>query len=218
MLDDYSCQHHCCDRPLINNQHCTMRFILTFALLSLQGPKRWYTTAEEECGLYLAVSSTSNLDEVKWGVYAGVDIEKGSLVGEPDLAVQTHNLLGHAHSESKEDQSDDPTVRTVNMFEEYIWVADATGGSRDLSKPGRMVSAIMGAGFLGAYNGKLTNTEWYHGGAFFREALGEMPGIAHPGRGASSHFYNVSLISTEDIIAGSEIFMDYGTNWVCISE
>jgi len=198
-----------------------MKLIVTttlslFTLLSFQGPATTVVAEsnDDDCGLYLAVSSTSDLDAVKWGIFAGVTIPSGSLVGEPDLAIQTHNLLGNAHSDSPEDQSSDPTVRSVELFEEYIWVPDTTGGGRDLKKPGRMVSAIMGAGFLGAYNGKLTNTEWYHGGAFFRDAIGEAErGVGHPGRGASTHFYNVTLVSTEDIVAGSEIFMDYGSNW-----
>jgi len=201
-------------RTMMSKLNFKMRFLSTLLLLTVQGQCKWYVTAQnDECGLYLAVSSTSSLDETTWGIYAGVDIPKGALVGPPDLGINTHNLLGNANDIDQAKNEGSSLAQTVNIFEEYIWVPDATGGSRDLGTPGRLVSAIAGVGFLGAYNPKLTNSEWYHGGAFFRESIGEKPRVTHPGRGAYSQFYNVSLTSTDEITAGSEIFMDYGANW-----
>jgi hypothetical protein len=203
---------------------------------------------DDVCGLYLAVSSASSVDEPKWGVYAGVTIPSRTLIGPPELAIQTHNLIGNARSakgdnvdENSAKQAEKLRIRAVQFFEEFIWVADTTGGKRELDE-GRIVSALAGAGFLGGYNPKLTNADWDHRGAYFKdhvedhfslnggtdatpvavvlgtdghvvEGATQQP-LAHPGRGASSHFYNVTLRSKEEISAGSEIFLDYGESWV----
>ena len=104
----------------------------------------------EECGIYMATSSTSDSDTPKWGLYAGTALTKGSPVGPPDIAIQTHNLMGNAHIKEKDSKRIE--VRTVGLFEEYIWVADATAGKRELDGNGRIVSAIPGAGVLGGFN------------------------------------------------------------------
>jgi hypothetical protein len=202
---------------------------------------------EDACGLYLAVSSASSVDDPKWGVYAGVTIPSNSLVGPPELAIQTHNLIGNARSAKGDDidasaarKAEKLRIRAVQFFEEYIWVPDTTAGKRELDE-GRIVSALAGAGFLGGYDPKLTNADWDHRGAYFKDhvedrfsqdggtnpalvavALGtdgqivegdKQQPLAHPGRGASSHFYNVTLRSKEEIPAGAEI-LDYGESWV----
>lgn len=166
---------------------------------------------EEECGMYVAVSSTSSSDELKWGLYAGVDIEKGAPVGPPDVAIQTFDLMGNNREEDDED--DTMALQIVEFFEQFIWVPDSSAGKWELPK-GRTVTAIPGAGVLGGFNVKLTNADWDHSSAFFRPAMGEQPGVAHPGRGAYSGFFNVGLKSKDSISAGSEIFLDYGENWV----
>lgn len=38
-------------------------------------------------------------------------------------------------------------------------------------------------------------------------------GVSHPGRGASSTYFEVTLSALEDIPAGMEIFINYGENW-----
>uniref|UniRef100_A0A7S1Y805 SET domain-containing protein n=1 Tax=Grammatophora oceanica TaxID=210454 RepID=A0A7S1Y805_9STRA len=59
----------------------------------------------------------------------------------------------------------------------------------------------------------MTNADWNHGAAYHRQSLGEIPGKAHPGRGSSTDFYNVSMYSKSEIRTGGEIFVDYGENW-----
>lgn len=48
--------------------------------------------SEHQCGLYLALSSTSTEEHTIWGIYAGKDYEPGQMIGVPELAVNTHNL------------------------------------------------------------------------------------------------------------------------------
>ncbi len=167
---------------------------------------------DSECGLYLAVSASSDADNPKWGLYAGVPIPAQSPVGHPEIAIHTHNFVGNARTAS---DSSNPDVRAVDFFEDYIWVSDSTGGSLEM-KDGRVVSAIPGAGALGGYNNKLTNSYWDVSGAYLKNMVGEdgNRGVPHVGRGASSHFYNVTLKSSAMIPAGSEIFLHYGDAWV----
>ena len=62
-------------------------------------------------------------------------------------------------------------------------------------------------------NPKLTNADWNHTLAYRRLAWGETAGLSHPGRGASSPYFDVTLSATEKIPAGMEIFINYGDNW-----
>lgn len=167
---------------------------------------------DSECGLYLAVSASSDASNPKWGLYAGVPIPAESPVGPPEIAIITQNLIGNARKASG---SDDAAVQTVEFFEDFIWVSDSTGAAHEM-KDGRVVSVIPGAGALGSYNSKLTNSYWDVSGAYLKDAVGEdgNRGVPHVGRGASSHFYNVTLRSSEEIPAGSEVFLHYGDAWV----
>jgi len=44
--------------------------------------------------------------------------------------------------------------------------------------------------------------------------LGELAGQSHAGRGAQTPFYNVAIKATTEILTGSEIFLNYGANYV----
>ena len=172
---------------------------------------------DDTCGLYLAVSSTSTVDNPKWGLYAGKTYEKNQPLGFGDVAIQTWNLLAHSITSDAGSDGDELTalaMQTIEYLEQFIWVPQSSGGQFELEEEGgRIVTAIPGAGVLGGYNPKLTNADWNHTAAYFREAWNEQPGVTHPGRGAYSPFYNVHLRSTAPIPAGMEIFVSYGENW-----
>ncbi len=59
----------------------------------------------------------------------------------------------------------------------------------------------------------MTNADWNHSLAYHRPAWGEQMGVPHPGRGASSSYFEVTLSALENIPAGMEIFINYGENW-----
>ena len=190
----------------------TMMWYLGLGLLLLTAAR-----AVDECRLYLAVSSTSTTEEPKWGVFAGVDFDENVEIGPPDVAVQIHNLMAHAMNEddNEEDEYEGKSLerKSVEMMERYTWVADSSGAQLELKEGEKINTALPGPALLAAYNGKLTNAAFNHSSAYFRPPLGESPGKTHPGRGASSHFYNVGMRSTVSIPAGHEIFMDYGENF-----
>lgn len=172
--------------------------------------------AEEEkdqCGLYLAVSSTATADRTVWGIYAGKDIGKGETIASPDLAVNTLNLRANNLLDSSEEEDLQALLlKPLEFLEESFWVGDATGGKFELQE-GRIIGAISGPGFLGAYESSMTNAEWFHKQVYQRTRMGEETGVAHPSRGAISPFYDTTCMSTEEIPAGAEIFINYGSSW-----
>lgn len=172
--------------------------------------------AADECSLYMAESSTSTVEAPKWGIYAGVDFEEGVELGPPDIAIQVHNLMANVfdQDDEEEEEEDEKSLerQSAEMIERFTWVPDSSAGAFEMSA-GKINTVIAGTALLAAYNAKTTNANFNISSAYFRPSLGESPGEAHPGRGASSHFFNVGLKSTTKIPAGHEIFMDYGENF-----
>ena len=70
-----------------------MRFLTRASLLAVIASTVVSASADEECGIYLAVSSTSTVEEPKWGLYAGQEISKGGGVGFGEIAIHTFHLL-----------------------------------------------------------------------------------------------------------------------------
>lgn len=165
----------------------------------------------DQCGMYMAISSTSTVEDTKWGIYAGKDYQKNAPLGYPDIAINIFNLQGNAHLVDDGEASETLVAQTVEFFEQFIWVPIPSGGQFELDD-GRAVTAIPGAGVLGGFNPKLTNADWNHSSAFFRPNMGEEREVNHPGRGAYTPFYNVALRSKDEIQVGREIFLDYGDN------
>jgi hypothetical protein len=161
----------------------------------------------EKCGMYIAISSTSTVDATTWGIYAGKNFPNNAPLGYPDIAVNLINLQGNSHVTDESDEHGTLMAHTVEFFEQFIWVPLPSGGQFELEE-GRTVTAIPGAGVLGGFNPKLTNADWNHSSAFFRPAMGEQPGVNHPGRGAYTNFYNVGLRTKDEIQAGREVFLD----------
>lgn len=170
---------------------------------------------DQQCGLYLAVSSTSTIDETKWGLYAGKGYDSGQQIGYPDLAINILNFQSNTGVDMEpedEEEASSLLFRTVDFFEQLIWVPIPAGGKFEMEE-GRVISAIPGAGVLGGYNPKLTNADWNHTAAYLRDSMGEVAEASHPGRGASTSFYHVALWSKSYIPPGREIFLDFGDNW-----
>jgi hypothetical protein len=164
----------------------------------------------------MAVSSTSTVEEPKWGIYTGVDLGENTQIGPPDIAIQLHNFMANSLGEEDDEdaEEDDKTLvrKSAEMMEGYTWVADVSAAAFEM-RDGKVNSLITGTALLAAYSAKQTNANFNHTSAYFRPSLGEKSGESHAGRGASSHFYNVALKTTTKIPAGHEIFMDYGENF-----
>jgi len=131
----------------------------------------------------MAISSTTK-EWTVWGVYAGKDYKRGEIVGMPDIAVNAINLrANNLLDESASEEEQDRLIQTVEFLEESFWVPDSAGGKFEVADGQRVITAISGVGFLGAYDPALTNSDWDHRSAYQRPSIGERMGVSHPGRG-----------------------------------
>lgn len=135
---------------------------LWFATLVL-GSATWTTLAQEavtteqteqtqevpECGLYLAVSSTSTVDEPKWGIFAGSTIPKFGSVGSGEVGIQAFQLHGHIVDINEPEQANARRTDIVDFVEQYIWVPHNSGGQFELSQGKKVVTAVPGIGVVG---------------------------------------------------------------------
>ena len=123
-------------------------------------------------------------------------------------------LMPWTQDDTEEDEPEMKSLerKSVEIMEQFTWVADSSGAKNELEPDEKINTAIPGTALLAAYGPKMANAAFNHTSSYFRPALNEKPGQAHPGRGAYSHFYNVGMRSTTMIPAGFEIFMDYGAN------
>jgi hypothetical protein len=196
-----------------------MRYLLLCPFLLILAVDSAKDSDKEDsvCRLYMAKSSTSTADWPLWGIYAGVDFDEAEQLGEPDVAIQMHNVMAHAmeQDDTEEDEYEMKSLerRSVEIMEQFTWVADSSGAKYELEPDEKINTAIPGTALLAAYGPKMANAAFNHTSSYFRPVLNEKPGQAHAGRGAYSHFYNVAMRTTTMIPAGFEIFMDYGENF-----
>ena len=104
--------------------------------------------ASEECGLYLAISSTSTVDDTNWGLFVGQDIDGlNRPIGNPEIGIVVSNL--RLHNEGIKHAKTD-LIALVDYFEAFFWVPSTVGAKyhSDTTKGERAIAAISGAGVL----------------------------------------------------------------------
>lgn len=158
----------------------------------------------DQCGLYLAESSTNHV----LGSFAGKSYQKNDLIGSSDAVIQAFDLRYHNTNLDQEANI---------MFEDFLgtcWSADSNGGGNEAEE---VISVVGGpcfssAGHVGMINAVIyqpatllrTNTDLFASG--FDETTS-------PGRGAFTLDHNLTLIAVDKITAGSEIFLDFGAEY-----
>lgn len=158
-----------------------------------------------ECQLYLAPSTVPNAG---YGVFAGVDIDEGQAIGEPDLVIPIIDEYKNLPYRSQQHFS--PWLA-------YIWPREPDAlyqATRDSfpTIPSSMYQ--VDTGLNGATSLKFRNSQKERINAF-------APGIASLVN-SSPDYVNiqsvkrrnqVSFIAREDIEAGTELFLNYGETW-----
>ena len=94
-----------------------------------------FASSAQDCGLYLAISSTSTSEQSLWGVYAGNDIEGNTAIGFPEIAVNIPHLKANVFL-AQHDEDDTHLLflkKIVNYLEESLWVPSPAGAKFELS-------------------------------------------------------------------------------------
>jgi len=170
-----------------------------------------------QCTLYMAPSSTAGEDEpIKLGMYAGVDIQPGTTIGYPEIAVPVIDIDLHngvQYGEVEADFLDEQfhfmwTAETIHAnFEAFPRAPD----SSDLS-PVAVRAAIPGIGALGnSHFTSFANADFNNEAVLNRTPVATLNGIdtiVPNSQGANSQYYDVTLQSNRFVPAGMEILTD----------
>jgi hypothetical protein len=88
---------------------------------------------EDQCGLYLAISSTSTVEDTNWGLFAGKDYEANTEIGTPDVAIMMPHLRANTYiADEDEEDEKEGLGRIVDFFEEFFWVPDTAAAKYDV--------------------------------------------------------------------------------------
>ena len=149
--------------------------------------------------MYLAISSTSTVDDTNWGLFVGQDIDGyHHPIGNPEIGIIVSNLRLHNEPTSRTSTSSSsndtppPTIdeirhmKLVDYFEAFFWVP-ATAGAKyyfDTTKTDttgeRAIAAISGPGVLASYSKHMTNSDWDHRTAYMIHTTTYPPPPPHP--------------------------------------
>lgn len=151
------------------------------------------------CKLVMAPSSLIHPNS-GWGIYSLVNISKGIPIMDGDVVIQINDLNRTNYNNG--------TVPVDDvLINDYLWNSEETGGYYEGIN---VMSAIPGIMMLG--NGlpnKLHNVIPYvptvHEGGLTRNDS--------PGAGSITHYHNYTFYSSKNIVAGSEIVVNYGSKW-----
>jgi hypothetical protein len=152
-----------------------------------------------KCTLYLAPSTIENAG---LGVFTSIPIPSGTaLPGGGDGVVPISDL--DFHNDGSADSDDYHWI-----LGEYTWASRSLGEVMDYE-------AEKTSGFCWGY-GALPNCHFWMNNIKESECdfdtVGLTPGNS-PGAGAFTGYYNRTAHASEDIRAGSELFVNYGLNW-----
>jgi SET domain len=151
-----------------------------------------YESVPLDCQLVMA---SSTLHNAGWGVFTLVPRLRGDPVMHGDLVIQISDL----------NVSTAESMRTI--LTHYLWSAEETGGFYE----GVTVASVLpGIGMIS--NGLPAP---FHNVLPFvpRVDEGGLTRLDAPGAGAITHYHNYTFFAQKDIVAGGEIFVNYGSNW-----
>jgi hypothetical protein len=161
-----------------------------------------------QCTLFLAPSSTlddEENDQFQLGIYAGVDVHPGNVIGAPEVAVPLIDLDLHNGEHRAEEYLQD--------FANFMWTPETIhanfeifpvthGGSHiNVAIPG--IGALTNQHFTSYANSELQDSVVLDRLPMFESAD---VGVS-PSRGANSQYYGVTLKSKSFIPVGMEILM-----------
>lgn len=160
--------------------------------------------SDDQCGVYLAESSTDHV----LGTFAGRSYTKDDLVGSSDAIVQAFDLRYHNRN------VDEDSNAMLENFLGTCWSADSNGGGNEAEE---VISAVGGPCFSSTGHVGMINSVIYQPSTLLKSDTDLLASgydeTNSPGRGAFTLHHNLTLIAVDKIAAGSEIFLDFGAEF-----
>lgn len=158
-----------------------------------------------QCRLWLAPSTTATENEPKLGLFAGVDYLPNATVGRPEVAIP---LVDFVESWNRKTEVAD---NVLAFLEGFLWTAEYAGAKWEGNHS--VTLTIPGLGVLANFHSGTSNVDWKQSAVLLREDSVFEAGKAHPSRGAITTFSNITMVATQNIKAGMELFANFGDIW-----
>lgn len=151
------------------------------------------------CSLYL-VETLDDHGRFTMGVFTAKELSPGTLVGLPDVVVPLVDVPMH-NSPTHEDQDE-----LWSSFKDFVWDSVDVGGSHEGVD---VKSAALGLG-------SLTRGNYERSNALLIQSHFDNSGLHRsrdPGAGAVSYYHGASMVATETVPAGGELYFAHGYHW-----
>lgn len=163
------------------------------------------TPSTNQCRLWLAPSSTGTEHEPKLGLFAGVDYDLNAPIGKPEFAIPLVDFVDSWN------RANSVTDQVVNFLEGFLWTGEYAGARWEGYHSSTV--AIPGYGIMANYHSGTHNVDWLQGAVLLRDDSVFEAGKAHPSRGAITTYSNLTMVATQPIKAGMELFANFGEVW-----
>lgn len=180
------------------------RYLLLLVAAAVLTAGRGDESEEEQCGVYIAESSTDHV----LGSFAGKSFQRDELIGSSDAIIQAFDLRYHNRN------ADEDHAVMLENFLSTCWSADSNGGGYEAEE---VISAVGGPCFCSAGHVGMINAVIYQPATLLKTDTDLLSSgydeTTSPGRGAFTLHHNLTLIAVDKITAGSEIFLDFGAEY-----
>lgn len=156
----------------------------------------------EQCGVYMAPSTLG--ESTNMGIYAGIDYARGQKINFPEIVIPLLFREWGEHVDFTDDGS---------LWERYIWDG-AVANIESYTETNREdTRAVFVPGVGCTINGVMSmkNIKSTHDSEYDVAGLHR---AKDPGAGAFTPYHRTKSTAVVNIPAGSEIFADYGEEWV----
>jgi hypothetical protein len=186
-----------------------MRFVaIHLATFLLLRPAFSTSLSDDPCTIYIAKASSDDAI-VPVSFYAGVDFAANATIGNPELGIHWVDLTQNIK---------DVIPPLDSNILSFCWTPSEISSHLEDKSGENGVIFMSGMGFAGSSSPGIFNAKWNHTAVYNRyRGLGVEAALdwrKDPMACAVSDFFNVQLISTTAIHAGSEIFPYFGEAWL----
>mmetsp|Transcript_50680 Transcript_50680/g.107987 ORF Transcript_50680/g.107987 Transcript_50680/m.107987 type:complete len:644 (-) Transcript_50680:48-1979(-) len=162
-------------------------------------------SASDQCGVYLAESSTDHV----LGSFAGKPYHRDDAIGSRDAIVQFVDIRENNRHLAGEDDG-----QRLENFLGTCWSGDATGG---MSEGDEVISAVGGPCFSSTGHVGMINAVIYQPATLLRTDSDLLSSgydeATSPGYGAFTTYHNLTLLAVDKIPEGMELFLDFGMEY-----